>query len=609
MKKIPKNDNRLKLIIICVFIFILSFLLSINTLSNNFVFDDNGLILHNKLITENTSFKKIFTTNYRYGAGNLKDGLYRPMVITTYVFNTKNNQLRPLPFHLFNIIINAINSSLFFLLIFLLTGRFLSALFAALFFSFHPIHTEAVANIAGRPELMCAFFMFLSWITFEKIRNPILSNIICSILFFLALLSKETAILLPFMILATDFTSGRQINYKYAINKYMLIVATLIVYFIIRWNILGTTAISLEPLFYNNPIAYSPMSERIATALVVLLRYIMLLIFPLRLSSDYSYNTISIYSSIWHIIPLIAIFLMAIVLYVSFYFYLKKQNSIYLIACILFFFPYIIISNIFIPIGTIMGERLMYIPSAGFALFLGAITAQLYGKWHYSIIAITIILLLAFSIRIITRNRDWHDDYTLTEADIKTSPNSVKLLFNMGNNFAKKGRFQNAEKYFNKALKIYPDFVESVSALGKLMYDQKRYNESLEYYTRAAKLSPTDPNVRFDYSAVLKNMGRLDEAEKELNKAIRLVPDSPILFRGMGNIMLSRNNFKAAISNYEKAFQLGGNKQILINNMAGAYYVSGEFENALECVIMAESIGIQLHPELVQNIRAKTDVH
>lgn len=384
-------------------------------------------------------------------------------------------------------------------------------------------------------------------------------------------------------------------------------VVTIICYFIIRWSILGVTAVSIDPLFYNNPIANSPIPERVATALGVLLRYIILLIFPSRLSSDYSYNTISIYSSIWHIIPLTVIILTMIVFSASFYF--RKKNPIYLIACILFFFPYIIISNILIPIGTIMGERLMYIPSAGFTLFFGAIASKLFDKWRYSVFVITIFILLAFTIKTITRNLDWYNDYTLTEADYKTSQDSVKLLFNMGNNSAKKEQFQNAEKYFLKALKIYPDFVESMSALGKLMYDQKRYSESFAYYARAAKLLPTDPKVIFDYSAVLKNMGRLAEAEMELNEAIKLVPDSPILFRGMGNIMLSRNNFKAAISNYEKALQLGGNKQILINNMAGAYYVSGDFKSALRSVKMAESLGIQLHPELVQNIRAKVDIH
>ena len=607
MKKITKNSSRLKLLIVSALIFVLSLLLNINTLSNKFAFDDNGLILHNKLITEGTSFKEIFAKNYRYGAGNLIDGLYRPLVITTYVLNSKNNQLNPLPFHFYNIIINAINSSLLFLLIFFLTSNFLTALFSILLFSFHPIHTEAVANIAGRPELMCAFFIFLSWIALEKIRNRIISNIICSIFLFLALLSKETAIILPFMIIATDFAMGRQINYKYAINRYSLIFVTLICYFIIRWNVLEFAAVSLNPLFYNNPIANSPMPERIATALGVLLRYIILLIFPFRLSSDYSYNTISIYSSIWHFIPLTAVFITTIVLSMSFYF--RKKNPVYLIACILFFFPYIIISNIFIPIGTIMGERLMYIPSAGFALLLGAIAAQLFNKWRYSIIISTIFILLTFSIRTIIRNRDWYDDYTITEADYKTSPNSVKLLFNMGNNSTKRGQYQNAEEYFKKALEIYPSFVESMSALGKIRYDQKRYGESLKYYARAAILSPTDPKVRFDHSAVLKDMGRLDEAEMELNEAIQLVPDSPIIFRGLGNIMLSRNNFKAAINNYNKALQLGGNKQVLINNMAGAYYVLGEFDSAFKCVKMAEALGIRLHPELVQNIRAKIDVH
>ncbi len=179
----------------------------------------------------------------------------------------------------------------------------------------------------------------------------------------------------------------------------------------------------------------------------------------------------------------------------------------------------------------------------------------------------------------------------------------------MGYQTAIKGQYQISEKYFRKSLEIYPDFVESITGIGKLLYNQKEYDESLSYYARAKKVEPDNPQIIFDYTAVLIKMGQFDKAELELQNSIKQIPYSPLLFRGMGNLMYSRENYETSISNYEKALQLGGNKTILMNNIAGAYYSTGKIESAYKYIRMAESLGIQLNPELLRTIKTAYDIH
>ena len=334
-------NNSLKLTIFSLILLTATFLLNINTLSNKFAFDDKGLIQDNKLIIEGTNVKEIFTTNYRSGANNPEDGLYRPLVMLTFVLNTNNKTFNPQPLHFFNELLNAINSSLFFLLIYFFFGNYIIAYFSAMIFSFHPIHTEVVANISGRPELMCAFFIFLSWILLEKINKPIISYLTGSFILFLALISKETAVMFPVMVIATDFALKRNIKDKYTISKFLLLIITVIIYIIIRWYILGSTATGNEPEFFNNPIAYSPIMERVATALGVFLRYCSLLFFPLKLLSDYSYNTLPIYDSLWNPFPIIALCLGIIffscVVIRSFLYISSMLNTCFAACCVRFF--------------------------------------------------------------------------------------------------------------------------------------------------------------------------------------------------------------------------------------------------------------------------------
>jgi protein O-mannosyl-transferase len=598
------NPDHSVLIKYCIIIFIMSFLISANTLSNKFAFDDKSLIEENRFITEGTTLKEIFTTNYRIGAGNEKDGLYRPLVMLSYVLNSQSSD--PMPFHFVNVIINALNGVLLFLLIYVLTANHFAAFLTSLLFSFHPIHTEAVANISGRPELMCAFFILISYLLLENIfqwkkSKRLFSEISAAFFLFLAILSKETAVMLPFIVITVDFALKRSIISKPLIRKYGFLFSAVLGYIIIRWLVLGDTMTGNNPLFVNNPIADSPAAERMGTALAVLLRYAGLLLVPLNLSSDYSFNSIHIYRSILHIIPLISLLLLSIAAITSIY--ARKISPVFLIAFAFFFFPYIIVSNLIFPIGTIMGERLMYLPSIGFVLLLGAFLAFLYKRWKYTGILI-IIILSGYSARTYSRNTDWHDDYTLTKIDYANNPKSVKLIYNMSYHAVTRKQYDAAESYMLESLEIYPEFSKSLSALGKLFYDRKQLDKSIHYYERSKQFSPDDPEVIFDYVAVLIKMKRFAEAESELKRSLKTLPDLQLLYRSMGSLKYAEGDFLSAVANFDKSLQLGGDKRINISNITAAYFLSGDYINAGKYARIAESAGIRLNPELLKSINA-----
>ncbi|MHB9027909.1 MAG: protein O-mannosyl-transferase TMTC1-related protein, partial [Candidatus Latescibacterota bacterium] len=339
------------LLLVSLALFAATWMLYANTLANRFAFDDKSLVTENRFLSQGASLSQIFTTNYRAGAGFVGDGLYRPVVMISYLWN-KGETLEPFPFHLFNITANALNTVLLFFLLYAITGDVLFSSLAGVLFGFHPIHTEVVANVAGRPEILCVFFLLASWITLEKYPGRLWPLFPATLLFFAALLSKETAIVYPLMIPATDAVLKRKLISRDSVLKYLFLFGAVTAYLILRWKILGDTAAGLDPTRMDNPIAHSPFFERTATAFSVFVRYVYLLLFPVNLSADYSYNQLPIYPSLIHSMPALGLILLAGMTAAAFLF--RKRSPLPLLALIIFIFPLLLVSNLLFPVGTIM---------------------------------------------------------------------------------------------------------------------------------------------------------------------------------------------------------------------------------------------------------------
>ena len=582
-------------------IFILTWALFANTLFNRFAFDDKSLVVENTFLKQHVPITTIFCSNYRAGSGFIGDGLYRPLVMLTYQFNA-GAEITPFPFHLFNVTLNALNAALLFLLLYLMFRNLPLAVITGFLFGFHPLHTEAVANVAGRPEIMCTFFLLLSWLAFERYRFRWWSVPIGATLLFGALLSKETAVLFPFLVIAADIALKRPFAVRSSLARYGALVFSVAAYMVIRWSILGATAAGLDPHFLDNPIAHSPVIERVATALGVFARYVYLVVFPFRLSSDYSFDQIPIQSSMFGMLPVTGLLLLLGIAALALLY--RKRNPALFLAGVVFLLPYLLISNLFFPVGTIMGERLLYLPLAGFSLAAAYASAGMLPRRKWLVLSVLSVVLILFMVRTVTRNREWYDDYSLFSADLRHAPRSVKVLCNLGYLTGKDGRIEESMGYFRQAIEIYPEYDDALKGYGKRLYDLKRYPESSEYYARAVRITPDNPESRTDYAIVLQKLNRFEEAEKELLTAIRLRPTNSLPYQEMSGILIERQDYQGALQNLERAAAFGGDTRIILNNTAVAQFLSGNAGAAWATVQKAESMGIHLNGEMVRAIRA-----
>ncbi len=585
---------------LAVIIMLFAAALYLNTLANEFAFDDKSLIRENpQLRGDSPGLGEIFGSNYRSGIGFTNEGLYRPLVILSYVLNGNPDNL--LPFHAVNVLLHALASGALFLLLCRLAGSAPIPLVAGLLFAAHPIHTEAVANIAGRPELMAALFIFAAWWLFERAvdgsRTWVLAG---AILFACALLSKETAVVFPFMVLGADIFRRRSIYNGRIVMQYGVLAAVLIGYGALRLSVLGTSAAGQVPDFVDNPLAAAPVMERVATALAVFLRYLWLHIFPLNLSADYSYNQVPVVESLAAPLSVLGIAVLAAIMVVAVL--LGRNRPVFGIAAVMFLAPWVLVSNLLFPIGTIMGERLMYLSSAGFALALAAPLVQLIRLKRVIGIGAVAMLLGLYGVRTVNRNAEWRNDFTLFSADVETAPNSVKIRANLGHLLRERGDIEAALAAYQAAVDIHPRYIPALRGLARTLYDERRYEEAASLYARAVEEEPGNASLRFDHGVALAHAGRPEDAETAFRSAISLDPSAPLPYQEMGTVMARQGRYDEALDWFERALEHSGDASVLYNNLAATAFFEGEYARARGYVEKAASKGIALNPEMVGEI-------
>ena len=132
----------------------------VNAVGNDFVLDDTRLIRDNLRIRSLANVPHLFASSYWDVAG--PQALYRPLVLVSYAVNYAMHGLSPSGYTAVNIALHAAVSLLFFALVRAIGGSLLAAGVAGIAFAVHPVHTEAVTGISGRPELLAACFFLLA---------------------------------------------------------------------------------------------------------------------------------------------------------------------------------------------------------------------------------------------------------------------------------------------------------------------------------------------------------------------------------------------------------------------------------------------------------------
>jgi hypothetical protein len=396
--------------------------------------DPEVLILDSRVHSLNwANLRLIFTRAYWFPQRDT--ALYRPLVtlswLANYVFLHQGDQ--PLSYHCLNFALHLANTLMVWLLAGAVLRRPLAAFFTGAVFAIHPISTEAVANIGGRADLMSAAAVLAALVLYARFGEGggRRGSLIRAALFVLAvagLLSKESAVVLPALMILYDCAvrPERLRGWKKALGWYLPVLYGLMMTLFVRQWVLSRLR-SPEPVWDDNPISMAGFVQGRLTAMGVILRYIKILIWPRTLSCDYSYNQIPLVS-----LPIGLLFLTGVVAILAAVAWSYRKSPAFFFFGMLFFVALFPASNVVITTGTIMGERLAYLPSVGFAgcavLAVFGLAGRVAGETRrtYAAAAILSAALVAMGIRTYVRNFDWVSDEAVWTRALTTVPHSWK---------------------------------------------------------------------------------------------------------------------------------------------------------------------------------------
>ncbi len=540
------------------FLLIFSFALYVNTLSLDYALDDTLMITENsftkkgisgiKDILVNDAFTGFFGVQKKLVAG----GRYRPlsqvMFAIEYHFFGKN----PFIGHLINILLYALTAGLLFIILRKLLHRYHHPVWyrslpfiATLLFVCHPLHTEVVANIKGRDEILSLLgslsCLYLTLLFIDK-RSIILIPAI-AVLFFLGLMAKENAItfLLIIPLSVYYFTTTRFKDHL--ILSFPLLLGTA-AYLLLRYHALGylTSNVKIDEIL-NDPYVHSTLAEKMVTNLLTWGIYLKLLIFPHPLTHDYYpwHITITDWGDFRVIVTLLLYLGMIIIALLG-----MRKKTVISYSILFFLVTFSISSNIVFNIGTFMNERFMFVPLLGFTLIAGwLVTEKLMrnkgraGEAPIFPLVLVIVLTLGYSIKTFSRNFAWKNDYTLFTTDVKTSHNSAKCNVSAGGMTLNKAiaaadpgekekLLQQAEAYLRHAISIYSGNSAAWVLLGNVYLERKNYEKAAEYYVSCLNIANKQQEALNKLRYVAYNAGR--EGQRDLGirgfKAlIKLQPD------------------------------------------------------------------------------------
>ena len=319
----------------------------------------------------------------------------------------------------------------------------------------------------------------------------------------LSVLSKEGSVsllpLFPIYVLVStpkDFEEKKLRNWTAAYSTLGLLVLAVAI-FLYRSVILEDLVLHQarpDKFFYENPLLDKSLAERIVPGLKILGDYFKLLILPLNLSSDYSIGESDFLSAVYSAEGVVSIVLVALLLIILF---LVRKSPLAFFG-LLSLLPFAITSNILFPIGTLMGERLAYLPSVGFcALFVGLVH-QASARYNFKYLIdkkVLSIWLLCYVALSFNRMPVWQNNFSLFSQTVIDAPLSPKAKLNFGMELYNQKKFKEAEFYFKEAIFLDPTRLLPYKHIINIMTARGDYKDAHLWTSKALKQFPTNKTI------------------------------------------------------------------------------------------------------------------
>lgn len=524
----------------------------LNALTAEFTFDDFGLVVENTDLPPDTPVRVLLTSG-------MPGGVYRPLPMLTYRANAAASA-GPFGYHLVNVGLHAVATVLVFALASVVLGGGLAAAICAAFFAVHPIHTEAVTSIAGRPEVLATVFVLGALLAFAAgKRRPGARSWWLGLslaLFAAGLLSKENAFTTVLLVALLEVWLTPRATVGRLVRMLVPYVAVGAGYLAFRVWLFGTLTQPLPPPVIDNPLAHVSFWPRIGTALVVLRQYLAALAMPLRLTADDSLAQIPVVTSIGDSRLAVAVVVLAgvaVALVVT-----RRRAPALAFAALFTAGALAVTANVLFPIGAMKAERFLYLPSVGWCLACGWIAARWIATSDWRRALPIGLVLVALAGRTWLRNRDWQTNFTLFTVDVVTSPESARANANAGAVYGRAGKLVTATFHYRRALHIFPRYATAAEGLAQAYEGRHHDAAALHWYARAAALDPDLVSARMRRAELLLRRGEPARAEVALRAVLGRRPDDPRLLADLALARLAQRDPTGARTLVAQAESQGG---------------------------------------------------
>lgn len=509
---------------------LLAVLTHFNSLWNGFALDDNYVILLNPRVHQLGDQAAIWLTPYWPNFGEML-GLYRPLAVFGYAVQWSVGDGAPWVFHSVNVLLHATVSVLVLALLWRLVSP-AAALLGALLFAIHPVHTEVIANVVGQAEMIAAAAVLAAAIIYmdRPADEPGIGRTLAvATLYAVGMLAKEGAIVLPGLLVALDFaTRGVQLDRaglrryaRAALRPMAVLGVTVAAYLTLRIGVLG----SIGGADAAPQLPFLRQGHRFLSALRAWPEYARLLFFPADLSADYSPAVVLPVESLSPMVLLGALLLIGTI---GLALATPRLPHVGLGAAwfLITVFP---VSNLVLPIGVLLAERILYLPSVGFvavAAFLADHLAVRTTRLQRMLAAAAAVLVIAGgAVRSWVRNPDWKDTDAVWDALVRDHPESYRAQWVNGWRMLEKGNRVLARGYFDVAYRIWPDDAVLLNNLAGVYIELGQNENAVPILLRSRELSDALSQTESLLSYAYLKTGRYEKAIEATIRADRLLAD------------------------------------------------------------------------------------
>jgi len=511
-----------------------------------FIWDDDDYVTDNQSLRSLEGLRQIW---FEPGATHQ----FYPLVFTSFWIEYHLWGLKPLGYHLDNLLLHVLNSLLFWLVLRRLSVPF--AWLAAAIFALHPVNVESVAWVTERKNLLSGTFYLGALLSYFRFDPPEPANstrrpgfyFLALILFLAALLSKTVTCTLPAAILVVFWWKRGQLRLRECLP-------TLPLFLLGAAFGLGTAWMEKHYVGASGAEWRLPSADRFLLAGRALWFYAGKILFPQDLMFIYPR---------WHIDPLAAwqyLFPLAAAAVLALLWTQRRRWGRAPLAGTLFFAvslaPALGFVDVFPFRYSFVADHFQYLASLGMiALLAGLIwRANRLSSQLYRILAGGVLLCLG-SLTFLQACA-YRDATSLWRDTLSKNPDCLIAHYNLANILATEGGQQEAIGHYTEAVRIKPDFFEAYSNRGSALLNEGRIEEAIADFHRALAIDSRLPETQNNLGDALRREGKLDDAATHFSEAVRLAPDFTLAHKSLGDTLLRQGKLEPAIIQYREVVRL-----------------------------------------------------